>query len=202
MVRTSDLWTARLPTERALVPRGGQIMQLLIVHVQSDHARAVGHAARLLALYGWAVKMHCRENDESLAPIAKVLLPRACDWLLQRENRPGAVLLRLRAVMGALRQAGALNSDAFKFVEERLAKLSAVDATCSRLATFPVPPSYHRHGSRALILWLGSLPFVLEGLGCHPIQTLISVACSAFLLLGIDHIAIEIEQPLDVVSHG
>ena len=48
---------------------------------------------------------------------------------------------------------------------------SQVEATCSRLVTFPVPPSYHRHGSRALILWLGSLPFVLEGLGCHPLQT-------------------------------
>jgi len=49
------------------------------------------------------------------------------------------------------------------------------------------------------MLWLGSLPFVLEGLGCHPLQTLVSVAASTFLLLGIDQIAIEIEQPLDVL---
>ncbi|KAL1523630.1 hypothetical protein AB1Y20_018566 [Prymnesium parvum] len=182
-----------------LGPLGREIMQLLIVHVPPARARDVGHAARLLALYGWALKMQCRGEEQSLAPIAAILLPRAHGWLLQRENRPAAVLLRLRAVLGALRAHGALNSDAFKFIEERLAKLSAVDATCNRLATFPVPPSYHRHGSRALILWLGSLPFVMEGLNCHILQSLVSVACTAFLLLGIDHIAIEIEQPLDVL---
>ena len=87
------------------------------------------------------------------------------------------------------------------------AQLSAVDATCTRLATFPVPPSYHRHGSRAMILWLCSLPLVLEGLGCSSAATLLSMACTTFLFLGIDQIAIEIEQPLDVLplhafAHG
>ena len=48
--------------------------------------------------------------------------------------------------------------------------LSAVEATCTRLATFPVPPSYHRHSSRAIIMWLSSLPFVLEGLGGRRFQ--------------------------------
>lgn len=249
-----------------------------------------GLAARLLALYGWALKTQCRSNKDQLMPIAQaisfppsctrpvatagrqieptvrhtqvlpmspqptrraclsqVLLPRANTWLLRHERRTAAVLLRLRAVASSLKTNGALNSDgskrppsaprrahtqnalcigvpvlcplgsrahlprglpshslrstqrpalplkclrkphqplkrprrtssqvlhasrrasvrvAFKFVEERMSKLSAVDAVCARLSTFPVPPSYHRHASRALILWLGSLPFVLEG---------------------------------------
>ena len=88
---------------------------------------------------------------------------------------------------------------ALALTQERLAKLSAVEATCSRLVTFPVPPSYHRHGSRAILLWLSSLPFVLEGLEATPLQTFLAVATTTWLLLGIDQIAIEVEQPLDVL---
>merc|ERR1711966_401575 len=55
-------------------PLGREIMQLLVVHVTDEHARSVGHAARLLALYGWALKMHCREMSDNLKPIAEVLL--------------------------------------------------------------------------------------------------------------------------------
>eukprot|EP00966_Prymnesium_polylepis_P199165 4614923-Prymnesium_polylepis.1 len=70
-----------------LGPLGREIMQLLIVHVPPERARDVGLAARLLALYGWCVKMHCREQPaESLLPIAKMLLPRAHAWLLQHDN--------------------------------------------------------------------------------------------------------------------
>lgn len=121
-----------------------EIMQLLVVHVPPEKGRAVALAARLLALFGWALKMQCRNEPERLYPIAEVLLPRAHSWLLSRPHRPGTVLLRLRAVVGELRKDGLLSSDAFKFIEERLAKLSAADAACVRLATFPVPPSYHR----------------------------------------------------------
>ena len=46
---------------------------------------------------------------------------------------------------------------------------------------------------------LGALPFALEGQGHSALQTLVAVASTAFLLLGIDHIAIEIEQPFDVL---
>ena len=179
-----------------------EIMQILIVHCPPEDSRQVGLAARLLALFGWAVKAQCRnETNDEILEVAKALLPTAHRWLLAHrpEGRPAAVLLRLRAVVGALRKNNTLSSDAFKFVEERLAKLSAVDATCVRLSTFPVPPSYHRHGSRAILLWLFSLPFVLEGISCTPLQTILSMFATTWLLLGIDQIAIEVEQPLDVL---
>ena len=176
-----------------------EVMQLLIVHVPAENSRDVGLAARLLALFGWLLKSQCRGEEEEVGAVAETLLPRAHRWLLNQQDRPAAALLRLRAVIGALRKSGALSGDAFKFIEERLAKISTVDSTVHRLATFPVPPSYHRHGSRAILLWLGSLPFVLEGLSTPPLQTLMCVAATSWLLLGIDQIAIEVEQPLDVL---
>ena len=176
-----------------------EIMHLIVVHADAENSRDVALAARLLALFGWTLRSQCRHEPDELEEIAKALLPRAHNWLLDQEDRPAAVLLRVRAVIGSLRASNALGSDAFKFIEERLAKLSAVDATCVRLATFPVPPSYHRHGSRAILLWLSSLPFVLEGLDATPLQTFLAVVTTTWLLLGIDQIAIEVEQPLDVL---
>ena len=190
--------------QRALGGMGAlarEIMQILIVHAPTENSREVGLSARLLALFGWAVKSQCRNEADEVQAVATALLPRAHRWLMTHpaEGRPAAVLLRLRAVVGGMRQLNALSSDAFKFVEERLAKLSAVDATCVRLSTFPVPPSYHRHGSRAILLWLFSLPFVLEGMSGSPLQTMLSMFATTWLLLGIDQIAIEVEQPLDVL---
>ena len=50
------------------------------------------------------------------------------------------------------------------------------------------------------MLWLGSLPFALESLpGMRVVQLLVAMASTAFVTLGIDQIAIEIEQPFDVL---
>ena len=161
--------------------------------------RALGGAARLLALFGWALKCEQRAEDEAFLTLARTLNPRSHGWILERPHWAASVLLRLRAAVGALRKDGKLPSDAFKFVEEKLAKLSAVDATCTRLATFPVPPSYHRHGSRAILLNLGALPMVLEGQGVPIPAALVTVVAAGFVLLGVDQISMEVEQPLDVL---
>lgn len=106
---------------------GREVLHLLLVHAPPERARDVGHAARLLALFGWALKAECRGDPEALRPLAEVLLPRAHGWLLAHSCRSTAVLLRLRAVVGQLRRVEpTMSADAFKFVEERLAKLSAV----------------------------------------------------------------------------
>ena len=173
---------------------GREIMQLLVVNVGVDSSREIAEEARLLALFGWALKCEFRQEERYFRRIVQTLNPDLVGWILERPHWAASVLLRLRAVVGALRSDGLLSSDAFKFIEERLAKLSAIDATCTRLATFPVPPSYHRQSSRAIILWLGSLPLVLEGLKCHPLQTLTAVACTTFVLLGVDQISMEVRS--------
>ena len=178
---------------------GREIMQILVANTDPAASRDVAHAARLLALFGWALKCEQRAEDEAFLTLARTLNPRSHGWILERPHWAASVLLRLRAAVGALRKDGKLPSDAFKFVEEKLAKLSAVDATCTRLATFPVPPSYHRHGSRAILLNLGALPMVLEGQGVPIPAALVTVVAAGFVLLGVDQISMEVEQPLDVL---
>ena len=60
-----------------------------------------------------------RGEQDSLEPLALKMLPRSSRWLLSQADRPAAVLLRLRMVVGRLRLRGKLSSDAFKFIEER-----------------------------------------------------------------------------------
>ena len=83
--------------QRALGGMGAlarEIMQILIVHAPTESSREVGLSARLLALFGWAVKSQCRNEATELQEVAAPLLPRAHRWLMGHpaEGRPAAVL--------------------------------------------------------------------------------------------------------------
>jgi hypothetical protein len=70
---------------------GREVLHLLLVHAPPERTRDVAHAARLLALFGWALKAECRGEPEALRPLAEVLLlPRTHAWLLAHECRSTA----------------------------------------------------------------------------------------------------------------
>ncbi|MEW5299050.1 MAG: hypothetical protein WDW36_002100 [Sanguina aurantia] len=69
---------------------------------------------------------------------------------------------------------------------------------CERLLRTPIPLSYTRHTARFLILWLSFLPLGLWDKyhwAMLPVTALIG-----FLLLGIDEIGVQIEEPFGSVS--
>ena len=59
---------------------GREIMQLLVVNVPPEASRDIAHAARLLALFGWALKCEARGECASFRSIASVLNPKAHGW--------------------------------------------------------------------------------------------------------------------------
>ena len=68
---------------------------------------------------------------------------------------------------------------------------------CERIFATPVPFSYTRHTSRSIMIFLLTLPFALV-----PVMggaTVPSVAVLSFLMLGVDEIGIEIEEPFAVL---
>ncbi|KAF5834518.1 Bestrophin, RFP-TM, chloride channel-domain-containing protein [Dunaliella salina] len=76
-----------------------------------------------------------------------------------------------------------------------IANLNKAVGTCEKLLRYPIPLSYTRHTSRFLCCWLGLLPLALwddAGWGVIPITALIS-----YLLLGIEEIGVQIEEPFD-----
>ena len=144
---------------------GREIMQILVANTDPAASRDVAHAARLLALFGWALKGEQRAEDEAFLTRSRARSGRGRTAGSSRPHRAASVLLRLARRASARCARTASCPPTRSSLWEKLAKLSAVDATCTRLATFPVPPSYHRHGSRAILLNLGALPMVLEGQG-------------------------------------
>lgn len=64
---------------------------------------------------------------------------------------------------------------------------------CERIVQTPLPFAYVVHLRRALLLYCGTLPFVLvEALGVYTIPATLLVA---YVLLGIEEIGVEIESP-------
>lgn len=68
---------------------------------------------------------------------------------------------------------------------------------CDKLLRYPIPLAYTRHTSRFMIIWLSAMPFTMWdicGWGVVPLTTVI-----AYLLLGIDEIGVQIEEPFGIL---
>ncbi|KAF5842132.1 Bestrophin/UPF0187 [Dunaliella salina] len=68
---------------------------------------------------------------------------------------------------------------------------------CERIMRTPLPLTYTRHSSRFLFVYINVIPFAMYpafGWGCIPIAIMISA-----LLLGIDEIGVQIEEPFGVL---
>ena len=92
----------------------------------------------------------------------------------------------------------AIEAAAATTVAEQLEGLSKVGGACFRLLTSPIPPTYQRHVTRALLVWLAALPLALpRELGLWPL--LFAVLSTSYLTLGIDEIAIQHEQSFAVL---
>ncbi len=73
-----------------------------------------------------------------------------------------------------------------------------------RLFSTPLSPTYMRHTSRGLFLFLFLLPCGLVAGGCSSLPALVAATCSAgYVSLGIDEIGVQIEQPFEAMPlHG
>mmetsp|Transcript_43056 Transcript_43056/g.99048 ORF Transcript_43056/g.99048 Transcript_43056/m.99048 type:complete len:408 (+) Transcript_43056:67-1290(+) len=178
-----------------------EVLQMLIVHIPVEYTHVICLVARLLAYFGWLLKAELWEtNTNRVKLLGSRFIPAAeLDWICSQDVPTSAVIFRIRSIVGALYNHGCLDKEAFKFVEDDLQKLGDIRSVCERLATFPIPPSYHRHGSRAIMLWIGALPFALDGKGHGLLENMFTVAITGFVVLGLDAIAIQTEQPFDVM---
>ena len=64
----------------------------------------------------------------------------------------------------------------------------------------PLSPTYMRHAQRGLLLWLSMLPCGLLSAGCSSAgKLLLVVLATAYIMLGIEEIGAQSEQPFDVL---
>ena len=98
-----------------------------------------------------------------------------------------------------------VNSDAVKnspqtssttnlIIEERIGDLEQVIGGCERLLGSPIPPTYSRHLSRVLSLWLICLPMSLVASNIPTLVVFFATTAAAYVLVGIDEVGMEIEN--------
>jgi predicted membrane chloride channel (bestrophin family) len=162
---------------------------------------------RYLSIYGWCIKGYFRrESDESLI---KAVLPKIeAEWLLRQTithkmDTPTCIHSRLRGLIAS--QIQYLPVAAANAMEDRLGVLESALGVSKRLLGSPIPPTYTRHTSRVLCVYLGLLPFALVGVSngrsdqSFIYSVLVTIAATAYVFVGIDEIGVEIENPFPLL---
>jgi len=153
---------------------------------------------RLLVSFGWAVKATVRtEGTTELSAVLETLLPPdALQVVTTARKPPLALLALLRHATLRLR----LPPAQMATLQDRISELTLCFGGMERILSTPLSPTYQRHTSRGIMLWLLLLPLGLIGAGCTTLlkMCLVEVAI-AYVMLGIDEIGIQIEQPFDVL---
>ena len=133
-------------------------------------------------------------------------------WLLSTSGqviRPTAILARLRTICSTFvtmtttnnnnkNNMASVNAMAHLEMEKRLHDIETSVGVMTRILGSPIPPTYTRHTSRVLCLYLCLLPLALTGAGVSPIALVVTVALTSYVLIGIDEMGLEMEHPFPI----
>ena len=138
-----------------------------------------------------------RDNPESRLRSIFLDSPAEAAAIVAASHRPLHCLVELsRHVREAHMFAGLPIQVVHRF-EGIIEELEGCIGGCERIFATPVPFSYTRHSSRSIMLFLLTLPFALGPV--MGASTVPSIAVLSFLMLGVDEIGIEIEEPFAVL---
>jgi len=152
--------------------------------------------ARAICCFGWAVKASLRGVADLELVLNALLAPEAAIWVMTQKKPSLALLMLVRKWLAPhpipLASAQAIASC--------IADLNLCYGGMERILSTPLSPTYGRHTSRGLMLWLAMLPCALVASGVSNVFSLLVTQLGvAYVMLGIDEIGIQIEQPFDVL---
>lgn len=156
-------------------------------------------SAKHVAIFGWLLKSVVRGEDRSkqLEVMEAVFGKESQDyqWLASHPRPVWAIAIRLRQILAAVEDNYPGNMlVAHNLLEEEIANLEGVAGVCERvLLGSPIPPTYSRHLSRVLSIWLAMLPVGLIGAGIPVLGLVIASAFTSYVFAGLDEIGMEIE---------
>lgn len=162
---------------------------------------------RYLSVYGWAVKSTFRGGEDPTQMLRTMLPPAEVQWVQQSPaDLPTSIIFRLRQLLAS--NISNLPLAAAQALEDRLCELEMTLGVCKRLLASPIPPTYTRHTSRVLCLFLGMLPVAMIGKSLSqpgPLQAsslcaiLVNITLISYVFVGIDEIGVEIEHPFPLM---
>ncbi|KAK3273979.1 hypothetical protein CYMTET_17814 [Cymbomonas tetramitiformis] len=180
------LWGLLLIRSRDFVRQG-----LTFFGPDEDELKA--RLVRYTTAFNYALKVHLRGDEDLKTELKDVLEPKELDAALQDPHPSNHILFVLSTIVNRAK----INNLQASRMDENLTTFSDILGACERILRAPIPLSYTRHTSRSLILWLTLLPMALVG-DCGwltiPIEAFI-----AMVLLGIEDIGVQIEEPFSIL---
>jgi len=161
-------------------------------------------ARQLCAAFAWCVMAQVRGWPERSATVdflsarLSVILPSSdVDRILQQPSKtpPAHRVLRELAKLTAENFTGSDRLRADVVMEQMINQINELDSAlnaCERLRRTPIPLSFGRHGLRCLTIFLFGLPH------CGKL-TPIYLGILAFITLGIDQSALQLEEPFGIL---
>eukprot|EP00667_Euglena_gracilis_P007547 EG_transcript_7621 len=186
--------------------RSEDLVRQTCVHFPADRPDLKEQMLRYTQAFFFALKVHLRsgpgglEDDGQLTKdLTPILKPRELYLLQQAQNRPAHILQCMTRVMHAAR----LDSGVLICMDQNLTMMADVLGGCERILRTPIPLSYTRMTTRFLLIWLFLLPLALSWeivkLDCSIWLAPPCIAFLAFLLLGVDEVAVQIEEPFSIL---
>jgi len=196
------------------------LSSVLKTYIFPMHPSGAVLSVRYLALLGWLLKAQLRgEDEESQQQVARLLLGKPhydeeYRWLMGQPKRTVAMTSRLRQICAVALSDGIakttnnpqqqnrlVDQSATQLtIEERILELEVCVGICERLFGSPIPPTYSRHLSRVMSLWILLLPVSLISSG---VSTVAGVACAttvaAYVFIGLDEVGMEIENVFQIM---
>ena len=200
-----------------LVLHSRTLSSLLNVYMLPHAPKETFAAARHLALLGWSVKAHVRgESIESQRETLRTLLNEATtDWLLPLDVEDSkvpkaptrtALISRVRQLCAqAIQQTEIGSASAMHWttphllIEEQIANLEQVIGGCERLHSSPIPPTYSRHLSRVMSMFLFFMPIGLVASSMGLFSTVLISTIASYVFVGIDEVGMEIENSFSLL---
>jgi len=155
------------------------------------------------AVHKWSVMVmisllcQLRKGAELVVEARGLITDAELRILGQQERKAGFCLTMLSHIMQIAATRGALDPIHHASMETLIRDLNESVGSCKTLLKTPVPLFYTRHISRFLLIWIFLVPFAL--LPVMGWGTPFSVALIAFLLLVIDEIGVQIEEPFQIL---
>jgi len=192
-----------------LVLHARSLAGLFASNVYAYNPNAVVLACRYLVRAGWSLKAQVRnEPRETEEEVVHTMLRGAnaeeARWLLRQPKRNMAITARLRHLLSSIAVSWPVDSvgefeRARHTMEATISDIESDVGGCERLLTSPIPPTYSRHLSRIMVMYLGLLPFGLVASGIPSLGTALASASISYMLIGIDEIGMEIENPFPLL---
>ncbi|KAK9838098.1 hypothetical protein WJX81_001298 [Elliptochloris bilobata] len=180
------VWGGILNRSRDLVRQG-------LTWFGEERAAERDMLARWTVAFSLATMAHLREHSHLEEDLQDVLPAEERAALLAAQHRPNTAL----QVMSQLVAAASLRETQATRMDENLTFFADSVGACERILKTPIPLSYTRHTSRFLVIWLFFLPLTLWPTARW--STIPASAVIAFLLLGIEEIGVQIEEPFSIL---